>query len=141
MQCRISRSSAPIGVSEVLRTLHPNCEFSGSSTSAVCERAEGWIRVGLYAVLLGTGAFNRAFIMPSNDNGVLVAAPSNLTVTTCNRDMVLLYHPTSPLEIFVDIQSDHLAFSWAVRSYSRHSSYPSITLHRLYNTLCRTALH
>ena len=63
------------------------------------------------SVLLGTGAFNRAFIMPSNDNGVLVAAPSNMTIAICDRGTVVPHTP-SPLEIYVDIQSDDPVFSW-----------------------------
>ena len=94
------------------------------------------------SIILGTGGFNRVLLMPLNDVGVVVATPSHLTVATCNRGMVLLYHPTSPVEIYVDVDSDDLAFCHeALGSYSRYFSYPSITLNRLYYTLCRTARH
>ena len=89
----------------------------------------------------GTGGFNRVFLTPPNDVGVAIATPSNLTVATCDRGMVvLLYHPTSPLEIYVDVESDDLAFCHeALGSYSWYFSYPSITLNRLHYTC--TALH
>ena len=94
------------------------------------------------SILLGTDGFNRVFLMPLNDVRVVVATPSRLTVARCNRGMVLLYHPTSPLEIYVDVESDGLAFCHeALGSYSRYFSYPTITLNRLYYTLCGTALH